>query len=63
MHLVEESLAPKEEPREVVEEPQEEVKRVETPTQVEKSRDGRKHNREVDILLQDARENVGAPTS
>jgi len=30
---------------------------------VETSRDGRNHTREVDRLMHDARENVGAPTS
>jgi hypothetical protein len=36
---------------------------VETSTQAESSREGRKHTREADRLLDDARENVGAPTS
>jgi len=33
------------------------------PTHAETSRDGRKHTREVEKLMDDARENVGAPTS
>eukprot|EP00253_Pinus_taeda_P027804 PITA_27804 len=61
--LGEELLAPKEESQEVVEKPQIEDQRVETTTQVEPSREGRKRTREVEILLHDARENVGAPTS
>jgi len=36
---------------------------VEAPTHAEESRDGRKCTREADILMHDARENVGAPTS
>jgi len=36
---------------------------VEAPTHVETSRDGRKCTREVEILIHDARENVGEPTS
>ena len=36
---------------------------METSTQAESSRDGRKRKREVDRLLEDARENVGAPSS
>ena len=43
--------------------PQVEEQRVETPTQAEPSREGRKINKEIEILLHDARENVGAPTS
>ena len=56
-------LDPKEEPLEVVEQPQVEEQRVETTTQVETPKEGRKRTREYDILLHDARENVGAPTS
>ena len=40
-----------------------EEQRVETPTHVETSRDGRKRTREVDRLMHDAKKNVGAPTS
>lgn len=36
---------------------------VKTSTQAKYSRDGRSHVREADILLDDARENVGVPTS
>jgi len=36
---------------------------VEAPTNVETSRDGRKHTREANRLMHDARENVGAPKS
>ena len=36
---------------------------METPTHAESSRDGRKCTKEADMLLHDARENVGAPTS
>lgn len=46
-----------------MEQPQAEDLEVETSTQVESSRDGRKHTREVDRLFLDARENVGEPTS
>eukprot|EP00253_Pinus_taeda_P013598 PITA_13598 len=56
-------LAPKEEAQDDVEQPHAEEQGVETPTHAESSRDGRKHMREADRLLHDARENVGAPTS
>lgn len=36
---------------------------METSTQAKSSRDGRKHTREADRLLEDVRENVGAPSS
>ena len=36
---------------------------METSTQAESSREGRKHTREADRLLDDARENVGASSS
>ena len=36
---------------------------METSTHAKSSRDGQKHTREVDRLLEDARENVGAPSS
>eukprot|EP00253_Pinus_taeda_P017404 PITA_17404 len=62
--VVEELLVPKEE------EPQTntyklhvEVPGVETSTQAHSFRDGRKCTREVDRLLEDAKENVGAPSS
>eukprot|EP00253_Pinus_taeda_P027560 PITA_27560 len=61
---VEELLVPKEEePQTDAEQPHVEVPRVETSTQVESSRDGWKRTREADKLLEDARENVGAPSS
>ena len=59
-------LAPKEEPQEVVEQTRmEENKggRVETSTQAEPSREGRKRTREVDRLVQVARENVGSTSN
>ncbi len=43
--------------------PHAEVLGVETSTQAEYSRDRRKHTRGADRLLEDARENVGAPSS
>jgi len=46
-----------------VEQPDVEEQRVEAPTQVETFIDGRKHTREADRVMHDARENVGAPTS
>ena len=36
---------------------------MEAPTHADTTRDGRNHAREVDRLMHDARENVGAPTS
>lgn len=50
-------LAPMEDPQEVVEQ------KVETTTQVEPSREGRKRTREAETLVHDARENVGAPSN
>ena len=35
---------------------------MEATTPVDTSRDGRKHTREIDKLMHDTRENVGAPT-
>ena len=35
---------------------------MQAPTHVDTSRDGRKHTREADRLILDARDNVGAPT-
>jgi len=62
--VVDELLAPKvEEPHIDMEQPHVEDPRVDTYTQVESSRDGIKHNREAKKLLDDAHENVGAPTS
>ena len=61
MHAIEELLTPKE-PQDV-EQPQEEEERVEAPTHVETSTDGRKHTREAKILMHDTRENVGTPTT
>jgi len=46
-----------------VEKPHEKDPGVKTSTQVESSRDGRKHMREADMLLHDAWDNVGAPSS
>jgi len=59
----EELLAAKEEPHEVLEQPLVKEQIMEISTQEEPSREGRKRTREDDILLQDARENVGAPTN
>ena len=57
-------MVPKEkEPQTNVEQPHAEVPGVEASTQAESSRDGRKHTREANRLLEDARENVGAPSS
>lgn len=63
MHEYEELLAPKEEPRDVVEQPQAEEHRVEAPTHADTSRYGRKYTREANSLMHYARDNVGAPTS
>ncbi|MCY6488101.1 hypothetical protein, partial [Actinobacillus pleuropneumoniae] len=64
LHADEEILAPKvEEPQIDVEKPHVEDLGVETSTQADSSREGRKCTREADRLLDDARENVGAPTS
>jgi len=61
---VEELLVPKEEePQTDAEYPHVEVPLVETSTQEETSKDGRKCTREVDRLLEDVRENVGATSS
>jgi len=61
---MEELLVPKEEELQTnVEQPHAEVPGVETSTQEDSSRDGRKCTREVDKLLEDAKENVGAPSS
>ena len=60
----EEILYPKvEEPQIDVEQAHAKYPRVETSTQVESFREGRKHTREDERLLDDARENVGAPNS
>ena len=60
----EELLAPKVEgPQIDVEKPHAVVQRVETSTQAESSREGRKRTREADRLLDDAWENVAAPSS
>ena len=57
-------MVPKEEePQTDAEQTHAEVSRVETSTQAESSRDGQKRTREVERLLEDARENVGAPSS
>ena len=62
--VMEELLVPKEEePQTNVEHPHVEVPGVVTSTQEESSRDGWKSTREADRLLEDARENMGAPSS
>ena len=61
--MVEELLAPTEEPRDDVEQPHVDEKRVEAPTYVETFGDERKHTIEADRLMHDARENLGAPVS
>ena len=65
--LDQEIQAPNEEPldelQEVMEQPHVEDLGVETSTTAESSKYWRKCTREADRLLQDARENVGAPTS
>ena len=61
---MEELLVPKEEePQTDAEQPHAEVQGVEISTQAESSRDGQKHTREAGRLLEDARENVVAPSS
>jgi len=61
---MEELLVPKQkEPQNDVKKLHEKVPGVETSTQAESSRDGRNCTREADRLLEDARENVGAPYS
>ena len=61
---MEELLVPKEEEPQIdAEQPHAEDPIVETSTQAKSSREGLKHTREVDILLLDARENVGEPSS
>lgn len=62
IHVVEEILDPKEEPQIGMEQPHAEDPGVETSTQSESFRDGRKRTREVNNLLQDMRENVGELT-
>eukprot|EP00253_Pinus_taeda_P031127 PITA_31127 len=63
LQAAEELLVPKEEePHTDVEQPHAEVLGVETSAQAESSRGGRKCTREDDRLLEDARENVGAPS-
>ena len=64
LQAMEELLVPKEEESQTdAEQPHAEVPEVETSTQPESYRDGQKRVREADILLEDARENVGAPYS
>ena len=63
LHVVEEILAPKEEPQIDVEQPHAKDPGVETPTQAKSSKDERKSARKYDRSLQDVRENMGAPTS
>ena len=63
LHVVEELLNPKEEPRDV-EQPQVEEQRVVETTHAKPStRYGRKCARHANIFSIDARDNVGAPTS
>jgi len=53
--VVEDILTPKIELLQIdVDQPHVEDPRVDTPTQAESFRDGRKHTREVDMLLHDA---------
>lgn len=64
LQAVEELLVPKEEEPQIdAEQSHVEVPGVETSTQAESSRDGRKCTRESDRLLEDVSENVGAPSS
>ena len=64
LQVVEELLVPKEEePQTDTEHPHAEVLGVVTSTQAKSSKYGWKCTREADILLEDARENVGAPFS
>lgn len=56
-------LDPKEEPQEVMEQPQVEEERMETTTQVEPSIEGKKRTTEAQRLMKDARENVGSPSN
>lgn len=64
--LEEEILDRKKEIQEVMKQPQMEEQRggrVEKSNQVEPSSEDRKRTREVETLMQDARENVGAPSN
>lgn len=63
LHANEEILAPKEESQDDVEQPHVEAQRVEGPTHADTSIYGRKHTREANRLMNDARENMEAPTS
>jgi len=64
LHAEEETLVPKEEEPQIdAEQPHAEDPRVETSTHAKTSRDGRKHSREANRLMLDARENVGHPSS
>ena len=63
MHVDEEILVPKDEPQDV-EQPQVEDHGVEKTNHAKPStRNGKKCNREVDRLMLDVAEHVGAPTS
>ena len=55
LHADEDILAPKEEPQGDVEQRHVEEHRVETPTHEKSARDGRKHTKEDDRLMHDAR--------
>jgi len=64
LQFVGELMVPKEEePQTNAEQPHAEVLGVETSTQAKSSRDGWKRTREANKLLEDVRENVGAPSS
>ena len=64
IHANQEILAPKvEEPQIDLEKPHAKDLGMETSAQEKSSREGRKRTREADRLLDDARENVGAPSS
>eukprot|EP00253_Pinus_taeda_P006501 PITA_06501 len=62
-HVMKDARKKVEEPHIDVEKQPTEDLGLETSTQVESSREGRKCTREADRLLDDARENVGEPTS
>jgi hypothetical protein len=63
LHAEEELLVPKDESQDV-DQPHEEVRRVEETTQVEPSiKNGRKRTTEADRLRLDAAQNIGAPIS
>lgn len=63
LHADEEPFVPKEEPQIDAEQLHAEDPGVETSTHADTSRDGRKHSREADRLMLDARQNVEEPSS